>query len=433
MAQTARPTIGYRWARGGVRLAAALGVVALAAACASTDTSSSSTTAPGSAAASGTSITSNPEGGEGATAPGPGASIEVEAYTGDVAGFYAVPDPLPAGQPGNLIRTMPIEAPAGEVGLRIMYHSTDAEGDDRAVTGVVFYPETGAPEEGWPVVAWAHGTSGLAARCAPSRRPESPPGFGIEGVRVATDYIGLGPDGELHPYLTAAAEANAVIDSVAAVRSLPDARAGAEWVVAGVSQGGHAALMTNELAAERLPGSPLLGAVAIAPGSQLSQTYGDEVQANMITTLVLAGVAAEDPDVVLEDYLGPAALEVAPVIESGCIGEYVTAMVPVATAPDYFIEDPRTSALGEEWLAVNDPGQVRSDSPLFVVQGGADIVVLPARTAALLERLCGIGQVVETFDIPTADHNTITGQAEAEISAWIAARFAGDPVVDGCP
>jgi len=132
------------------------------------------------------------------------------------------------------------------VGLRVMYHSTDATGDDRAVTGTMYYPTAEPPEGGWPVVAWAHGTSGLAASCAPSRAPAPPPAFGVEGVRVATDYLGLGPVGELHPYLSAAAEGNAVIDGVAAARAMPEAGAGDQWVVAGVSQGGHAVLVTNE-------------------------------------------------------------------------------------------------------------------------------------------------------------------------------------------
>jgi len=40
-----------------------------------------------------------------------------------------------------------------------------------------------------------------------------------------TDYNGLGPVGELHPYLSKAAEGNAVIDAVRAVRRLPGAHA----------------------------------------------------------------------------------------------------------------------------------------------------------------------------------------------------------------
>lgn len=369
-----------------------------------------------------------------AEAPVAPAEVEVEAeqFQGSVDDFYRVPDPLPAGEPGDVIRTMPIEAPEGEAGLRIMYLSTDAEGDERAVTGVLYHPTDEPPEGGWPIVAWAHGTSGLAAQCAPSRSPSPPPAFGVRGVRVATDYIGLGPEGEVHPYLSAAAEGHAIIDSVVAARALPEVGAGEEWVVTGVSQGGHAALVTNEMAADRLPEVDLLGAVAIAPGSQLAETYGDDLQARIITTMVLVGAAAEDPEIDLGDYLSPDVLTAASVIEEGCVGDIISTVVPFATSPDYFVVDPRTAPVGQAWLEENDPGQVASETPLLLVQGGQDILVLPARTAALLDRLCGLGQVVETLDVPTADHDTVTGEADDQITTWITARFAGEPATDDC-
>ena len=359
---------------------------------------------------------------------------EVEHFTGSVDAFYDVPDPLPSGEPGDLIRTMPIDTgDPGEAALRIMYHSTDAEGDDRAVTGLAYYPTGDPPEGGWPILAWAHGTSGLAAPCAPSRGPAPPPDFGVRGVRVATDYVGLGPNGELHPYLSAAAEGNAVIDSVAAVRALPAAHAGDRWVVAEHSQGGHAALVTNEMAADRLPDAELLGAVAIAPGSQLAETYGDDVQVRIITTMVLFGAAADDPDIDPRRYLSPrvyAAAEGA--VEDGCVGDVIGAMLPLATSPDFYVTDPRSDPAGRAWLDENDPGQVASESPLLLVQGGQDPIVVPARTAALFDRLCELGQVVDEIDLPTANHDTEPAQAHDQIAAWLAARFAGDPAPDDC-
>ena len=360
------------------------------------------------------------------------APAAIEQFSGAVDDFYRVPDPLPAGRPGELIRTMPIDAPAGETGMRIMYHSTDAEGDDRAVTGVVYTPTGKAPDGGWPIVAWAHGTSGLAAKCAPSRHPAPPPDYGIRGVQVSTDYIGLGPVGELHPYLSAAAEGNGVIDSVAAVRALPDLHAGNRWVVVGVSQGGHAALVTNEMAAQRLPGVELLGAVALAPGSQLAETYGDDLQARAIITMVLVGITADDPSVQLSDYLSPDAVTAAAVIEDGCVAEILAALPAVAASPNYFVTDPRTSPVGVAWLAKNDPGRVAATSPLLLVQGEQDILVLPARTDALFARLCKLGQVVQRLDVATADHGTVVDLSRADVTTWLAARFAGTPVTNAC-
>jgi pimeloyl-ACP methyl ester carboxylesterase len=328
---------------------------------------------------------------------------------------------------------MPIESPAGQSGWRVMYHSTDAQGDDRAVTGVVFHPTGTPPEGGWPIVAWAHGTSGLASACAPSRRGTPPPEFGVQGVHVATDYIGLGPVGELHPYLSAAAEGHAVIDGVIAARSMPEVDGGNRWVVTGVSQGGHAALVTGEMAADRLPDADLLGTVAIAPGSQLAKSFGDDLQARAITAMVLFGAATEDPAIDPRNFLNPEVYEpAAEAIEQGCISEITTAMVPLAARPDFYVTDPRSDPVGAAWLAENDPGKVASKSPLLLVQGGQDPLVVPARTDSLFAQLCGLGQVVDRLDVPTANHDTVTKESESDVSAWLAARFDGAPAQDEC-
>ena len=365
------------------------------------------------------------------TSPADGGAGSVEAFTGTVDDFYEVPEDLPAGEPGDLIRTMPVEAEDGQTGLRIMYHSTDAEDEDRAATGLVFFPDGEAPEGGWPVLAWTHGTTGLAPQCAPSRGGGAPPSYGVEGVLVAPDYIGLGPVGEVHPYLSAAAEGHATIDAVAAARSIPEANAGDEWVVAGVSQGGHAALVTNEQAAERLPEAKLLGTVAMAPGAELGQDFGDQIQIKVITTMVLMGLAEEDDSVDPADYLGPDGLAASPVITEGCVQDIIGTMAGPAGADDYFIQDPRDSATGKAWVEQNDPGQV-AGSPLLLVQGGADTLVVPARTDALFDRLCGIGQVTERLDVPTADHDTVVDESMDQVTAWVQARFAGGDPTDDC-
>ena len=63
------------------------------------------------------------------------------------AKFYNPPDPLPPGQPGDLIRTEPsrlVLEPSGQLGAivatgtRIMYRSTDTRGNPIAVTGTYF-------------------------------------------------------------------------------------------------------------------------------------------------------------------------------------------------------------------------------------------------------------------------------------------------------
>jgi pimeloyl-ACP methyl ester carboxylesterase len=75
---------------------------------------------------------------------------------------------------------------------------------------------------------------------------------------------------------------------------------------------------------------------------------------------------------------------------------------------------------------------VAFDAPLLVVQGDADIVVVPARTDAYVERACAAGQNVSVTIVPGGDHNLRLDDLRAEIGAWLEARQAGEPATSGC-
>jgi len=118
--------------------------------------------------------------------------------------FYGTPDPLPEGKPGDVIKTEPVTSTSlhGTL-LRIMYHSRSVQDADIPVTGLIAIPNTPPPAGGFPVVTWAHGTSGIADTCAPSLTPDGysrlansllDAGYVVAG----TDYEGLGTRGS-HP------------------------------------------------------------------------------------------------------------------------------------------------------------------------------------------------------------------------------------------
>ena len=57
--------------------------------------------------------------------------------------FYDTPHPLPAGKPGELIRSEPFdeyELPPEVSAIRILYHSRSASGEDVGTSGVVLLP-----------------------------------------------------------------------------------------------------------------------------------------------------------------------------------------------------------------------------------------------------------------------------------------------------
>src|SRR5579864_9536808 len=85
--------------------------------------------------------------------------------------FYDTPEPLPAGKPGDLIRSVDFDQydlPGDVSAVRILYHSRSAKGEDIATSGVVLFPDKKTPTGGWPVIAWAHDLNGVARDCAPS-------------------------------------------------------------------------------------------------------------------------------------------------------------------------------------------------------------------------------------------------------------------------
>lgn len=367
--------------------------------------------------------------------PGPAApAAPPEVFSGDLEAFYEVPDPLPPGEPGTLVRVQDLGEADGRRSKRVMYHSRDANDRDRAVTGIVTHPMAPAPPGGWPVVAWAHGTTGLTSVCAPSRAGDAAPAFGVEGVSVATDYIGLGPVGERHPYLSGVSEARSVIDAVRAARALEGSGAGETWVAVGHSQGGHAALFTNELGEAYAPELDLRGTVAIAPAAVLDRTFGpaDQIVPNMVGLMAMYGLATEHDELDPDDYVSPEVAAQAHLIDEVCTTDFVLAMAPIPVT-ELYDTDPLTTEPARSILLENDPGRVRVDSPLLVVSGTADTWVVPARVEELLRRLCAVDQVVEHLVVEGGDHDSVVGLRSADITAWLDARLAGDPAQTACP
>ena len=353
-----------------------------------------------------------------------------------VGDFYDVPDPLPPGEPGELIRVEPVELRGNEerAAMRVMYHTRDSFDRDIAATGVVTYPLGDAPNGGWPVLSYGHGTSGLASQCAPSRGAGAPPRFGVDGVVVAADYPGLGPNGQRHAYLAGRSEGHSVIDMVRAARRIPDAAAGARWAALGVSQGGHAVLFADELALAYAPELELVGTVAVAPGSSLDQVFPDDAESLIatVTTMALFGIAEEFPQIDPADYATPTLLAASSVLDTGCINEIGIALA-VLPFEQFFFADPRVTEPARSVVIENDPGRRATSAPILVVQGTADVVVVPARTDALLDKLCALGAVVDLELLPGAGHdNAAVRASEESIVPWLAARFAGEAAPSVC-
>src|SRR5581483_1330879 len=157
--------------------------------------------------------------------------------------LYQVTRPQPDARPGTLLgseKADQYQLPGGVRAVRIVYVSRSAEDKPVATSAVVLVPFGQPPTGGWPVIAWAHGTAGVARNCAPSLMKdlyygwEGLFGYAMMGYAVvATDYAGLGTEGP-HQYMSLAAQAHDVINSIPAARAVVP-ELGPKWVAVGHS------------------------------------------------------------------------------------------------------------------------------------------------------------------------------------------------------
>jgi alpha-beta hydrolase superfamily lysophospholipase len=355
-------------------------------------------------------------------------------------GFYAPPTPLPRAAPGTLIRSEPIAATAGARAWRVLYHSKRLDGRDVAESGVVVAPAGPAPAAGRPVVSWAHGTTGLADRCAPSRTSDVATTLpwirdlvARGDVVAAADYEGLGTPGP-HPYLVGESEGRSVLDAARAAGRLAAAGAGSTVVVAGHSQGGQAALFAGEIAPEYAPDLDVRGVAALAPATELSGLFAatqtkPEVQG--FVAMVAQGIRAAFPKADVDAVVTPEA-ETALEQLDGAACLFTT----LAGFRDRHLTvlktDPGSVPSVADALRRSTAGNVDTRIPVAVYQGGQDALVPPAATAAYVARACARGDRVTAHVYPAAEHGTVLSVAAPDVLQWLDDRIAGNPVVTTC-
>lgn len=354
--------------------------------------------------------------------------------------FYKAPDPLPPGEPGDIIWATPYQAVAGAKAWKVLYHSRDLAGDDIAVSGVIVVPDGKAPAGGRPVVSWAHGTHGIADRCAPSRYPDWVPQIpAIEDlvaagyVVAASDYEGLGTPGT-HPYLVGESEARGALDVVRAARKLPNSGANAQAVVWGHSQGGQASLFAGEIAPTYAPELDLRGVVSGAPVTDVAAMFpaASTIPSTLgFVVMGLLGIEAAFPQANAADVLTPqASAKAAKIVETKCYEDVLAAFKqPV---DQVIARSPADVPPFPELFARDSAGNVPTAAPQFVYQGKSDDVVYKVFTDAYVKKVCGMGNTVEYTTFGGKDHYEENDAAATQILQWIRGRFAGEAAPSSC-
>jgi pimeloyl-ACP methyl ester carboxylesterase len=359
------------------------------------------------------------------------------------AQFYSAPSKLAKGAHGSLVWARTFTGgerlKGGAKDVLVLYRSTGVDGKSVAVSGDVAIPRGKAPKGGWPVISWAHGTTGIADKCAPSRIASVPPGT-VEpplakwlkaGYAVLrTDYQGLGTPG-VHPYLNGLAEGRSVLDIVRAARKL-DRHVGSRIILAGHSQGGHAALWAADLARTYTPELKVRGTVAFAPASHIGEQFGLARNLNSpgggttgLGSLIIRGTDVADPALGVAGLLSPQASALYPQTLINCLNtlDATTSWGGLAPA-QIFRADADLTPLIAFLNAKVDPEDLRIKTPVRVEQGAADSTVLPPFTDDLVKRYTADHVPVSYKTYAGIDHaHVVTGAPAADATKWIRARL----------
>jgi acetyl esterase/lipase len=355
--------------------------------------------------------------------------------------------PAAGADPGTVESVAPLAAvatPPGSVNSsRILYSTTTVNDVPTVASAAVYFPPGAAPAGGWPVIAWAHGTVGLADDCAYSIAGPSAverdwaylgtwlaQGYAI----VAADYAGLGTPGE-HPYLDGIVEAHNVVDAVKAATRQYSTLA-KKWAVVGQSQGGGAAVFTARYATE-FGGSELdyRGAVGTGVPAYIEDVlpllgpYVPPVKLSDYSTAyvlyILNGLRTTYPDLDIESYLTDSGRDWLARAREACVtplrdelaarGEKIGDLFarPLLQIPDLH-------ALLARYLGLPESGY---DRPLFLGQGLRDTDVITPETLRFAAVLAVNRQPVILHTYPD-DHNGTVNASLPDSLPFVRRLFA---------
>ncbi len=348
--------------------------------------------------------------------------------------------------PGTIFRIWPLKggSPSGTKAYRILYKSTDADNNPVAVSGAIIFPA--GPVLGTPrnVVAWAHPTTGVVSKCAPTLLPSA--ATSIQGIDyltskgyvvVATDYIGLGTN-DHHPYLIGESAARNILDSVRAARKLKGTGASNRFAVWGHSQGGHAALETSRYAVSYAPELKLVGVAAAAPATNLVELFEEDretVSGRSLTSMTVLSWSRVF-DIPLDELVHDHARHHFEALAHDCIEtleDFAKLAHDERVLERKFLKvDPLKHPKVRSIMEANIPGAPPSGTPVFLSQGTGDDLVRPHITKEYMSMICGEGAKVKLHVIDGGSHMFAGRDSAYHAVEWMTERFKGYATPNHC-
>lgn len=379
----------------------------------------------------------------------PATAKPTDVGDGGVPTFYTWSGALP-GEAGKVLAEEPLPAefsvPTAGKAVRIIYTARDGITDKGVVpvSAAVFLPRGAAPEGGWPVMAWAHGTTGIADICAPSARPRGErdgryisswldAGFAV----VASDYQGLGTPG-IHPYSNYRASSYSLLDSARAIIGTHYGAANAV-VLVGQSQGAGTVVAAAGYAPSYAPDLQVRGVVATG-APNLSRAAIESGLASSATDVMVTGAYSMIGYELTRthDDLDAAAVftdegsEIEAMVGSACLPELMKAAAARNLDPSKAFRPGMLKRLWDTDVDLRSLPTLGLKAPVFFGIGAADTAALPMTTLTLVNDLCSRGNVVDAHIYKDKDHSGVVNAAAADAIAFAKAAIAGQPIAATC-
>lgn len=349
--------------------------------------------------------------------------------------FYRWQRDLTGSPRGTLLRSEPLSdtqlVRGAARGWRVLYVSIGHTGREVAVSGLVYVPKGVAPEGGWPVISYAHGTTGITAAAAPSLNPLAEllkhPVLGTASsflevgyAVVATDYEGLGTAGP-HPYLHGFSLANSQIDAVRAGRKVTTTLSPV-WVAMGQSEGGLSTLFTAAYATTMAPELDYRGAVATAPPTEWATlTSSTSDLGRVLIPLILHAASYHDASVDADGWLNEDGRDLLSAWRTSFLQEPGTVLgtflplwgkplLALAPGEKTDMEAVRRLTAAVDYAPLEVPRQ-RLDRPVMLAEGGNDELCVPGTVVRLAHDLRAKGSEVDYHFYPEAGHLAVPHHA----------------------
>ncbi|WP_421695508.1 alpha/beta fold hydrolase [Aestuariivirga sp.] len=350
-------------------------------------------------------------------------------------------------KPGTLVSYTRIGLPRlyRAIAWRILYVTRDYQMRPILSTGVVVLPDN-APRVPMDrkFIAWAHPTTGIARKCAPSLRAAPTKAIGALNdivanglVVAATDYPGLGTDGPIG-YLVGKGQAYATIDSVRAAKQIPGVGGGKDFGLWGYSQGGHAVLFAAQLAQQYVPELSLKGVAAIAPPTDLATLLSanqGSVAGRILASFTLSSwhnkygaplsMILDSQDQTLIDEVGRSCID--------DLGGKLDALAAQKNLTQKFLRtNPAQIIPWSDLMVQNSLFGLNGRVPALIIQGGADEIVRPAVTTQFVRAACRAGAKVEYVTLNGKGHGGAMDAGSTRAVLWLAGRMNGTPARSNC-